>query len=400
MLARMRTVTLRAGRAKPAWMGHPWIFADSVASVDAGAPDEDWVRVVDAEGKLLGCGFLSPESALRVRLLTRGAEAPAPDAVLAARLERAVRLRRRMFPDPAETNAYRLVHADGDGLPGLVVDRLGDVLVAQFGIGATHRRRERIARALLDASGATSLVSRTAGYEDVEGIEGEPLCVGPEPEEVIPIVECGMQLEASPRRGQKTGHYVDQRENRRLVGALASGLDVLDLYSGTGGFAVQCLRHGATAALAVDVSERSLAAATRNGGRNGVGERLETRAADATETLGALRAQKRRFDLVVCDPPNFFPRRGPERGAMKAHRELNVRALSRVAPDGFLATFSCSARLDVPRLLEMLRSAARECRRPFRVLRELGAGPDHPVASGLPEGRYLAGVLLQVDGEA
>ena len=121
---------------------------------------------------------------------------------------------------------------------------------------------------------------------------------------------------------------------------------------------------------------------------------------DAKDVLQEMRAAKRRFGLVVCDPPNFFPRKGNSRGAVKAHRELNVRALSRVAPDGYLASFSCSARLDVPRLLEMLRSAGRECRRSFRVLREFGAGPDHPVASGLPEGRYLAGVLLQVDPEA
>lgn len=380
-------------------MGHPWIFADSVASVEAGGAEADWVRVVDGDGKVLGCGFLSPESAIRVRLLTRGDGSPAPESVLATRIERAVALRERLFPDPAVTSAYRLIHSDGDGLPGLVVDRLGDVLVAQFGVGATHRRRDALAALLLKRTGARTLVSRTAGFEDVEGITGEPLLVGPEPEETVAIVECGMTLEASPRRGQKTGHYVDQRENRRLVGELAGGLDVLDLYAGTGGFSVQCLRHGATQVLAVDASERSMAAAQRNAERNGVVERFEARPGDAKAALATLRAEKRRFDLVVCDPPNFFPRRGAERGAMKAHRELNVRALSRVRPDGYLATFSCSARLDGPRLLEMLRSAARECRRPFRVLRELGAGPDHPVASGLPEGRYLAGVLLQVDGE-
>lgn len=399
MLAAMRTVTLHAGRAKPAWMGHPWIFADSVESIEAGAREDDFVRVMDADGRMLGCGWLSPDSAIRVRLLTRGSSSPDPSAVLEQRLARAVGLRARLFPDAAVTNAYRLVHADGDALPGLVVDRLGDVLVAQFGIGATHRRRESIARQLLDLTGATTLVSREAGFEDVEGIEGGPLLLGPEPPEVVAIVECGMQLEAAPRHGQKTGHYVDQRENRRLVGEIAAGGDVLDLYSGTGGFTLQCLRHGAAGALAIDASERSIGAAHRNAERNGVADRLEARVADAKDVLQTLRGEKRRFDVVVCDPPNFFPRRGAPRGAMKAHRELNVRALSRVRPGGFLASFSCSAQLDGPGLLAMLRSAGRECRRPFRVLRELGAGPDHPVAAGLPEGRYLAGVLLQVDEE-
>ena len=396
----MRTVTLRAGRAKPAWMGHPWIFADSVESVAVGGAEDDWVHVLDADGRSLGCGWLSPDSAIRVRLLTRGGAVEDPAATLETRLARAVALRARLFPDPADTNAYRLVHADGDALPGLVVDRLGDVLVAQFGIAATHRRREAIGRRLLELTGARSLVSRPAGFEDVEGIDDAPLLLGPEPEETVGILECGLQLEAAPRRGQKTGHYVDQRENRRLVGELAADLEVLDLYSGTGGFALQSLRHGAAGALAVDASARSIAAAQRNAERNGVADRLEVREADVKDVLQGLREAKRRFDLVICDPPNFFPRKGASRGALKAHRELNVRALSRVRPGGFLASFSCSARLDGPALLSMLRSAARECRRPFRVLRELGAGPDHPVASGLPEGRYLAGFLLQVDEEA
>ncbi|MDA1194505.1 MAG: class I SAM-dependent rRNA methyltransferase [Planctomycetota bacterium] len=393
----MRTVTLQPGRAKPAWMGHPWIFADSVAQVDAGGDEDDWVQVVDADGRTLGAGFFSPDSAFAVRLLTRGDPSADADEILRTRLGAAVALRQRLFPDPTHTNAYRLVHADGDGLPGLVVDRLADVLVAQFGIGATHRRRQLIAAFLLEATGARCLVSRPGGYEREERIDYSDLLVGPAPDADVAIVECGMALEAAPRSGQKTGHYVDQRENRRLVGELASGLDVLDLYAGTGGFAVQCLRHGARSALAIDASERAMAAATRHGVLNGVGARLEARTADATVELAALRAARTQYGLVVVDPPNFFPKRGKDRGALKLHRELNVRALSRVAPGGFLASFSCSARLDETSLLEMLRSAARECRRPFRVLRSFGAGPDHPVASGLPEGRYLTGFLLQVD---
>ncbi len=396
----MRTLTLKPGRAKPAWMGHPWIFADSVASVEGGLPSDDWVRIRDADGKLLGCGFYSPDSAIQARLLVRGGEEASPDGTLANRLAAAVDLRKRLFPDPAITNAYRLVHADGDALPGLVVDRLGDVLVAQFAIGGMHRRRTAIAEQLLALTGAATLVSRTAGFEAIERIEGNPLQVGPTPPDAVSIVECGMPLEAAPLHGQKTGHYVDQRENRRLVGELAQGLEVLDLYSGTGGFALQCLRHGARSALAVDASERSMDAAVRNAERCGVADRFEARPGDVTPLLASLRAARTRFDMVVVDPPNFFPKKGAKNHALKAHRELNVRALSRVAAGGFLATFTCSAQLQAEPFLTMLRSASRECRRSFRVLRELGAGADHPVASGLPQGRYLTGFLLQVDAEA
>jgi 23S rRNA (cytosine1962-C5)-methyltransferase len=400
----MRTLKLKPGRAKPAWLGHPWIFADSVASLDpeapsdAGAPANDWVQVLDADGKVVGCGFLSPDSAIQVRLMHRGADPADADALLAVRLEAAAALRERLFPDPAQTNAYRLVHADGDGIPGLVVDRLGEVLVAQFAIAATHARREHIAKFLLERTGAATLVSRLAGFEEVEGIDADDsYLLGKAPPESVAIIEEGMLLEAAPLHGQKTGHYVDQRENRRLVGEIAGGLSVLDLYAGTGGFSLQCLRHGAKRAVAVDTSARSMDAAHRNADRNGVAAGFEGHADDASKFLAALRVEKTQFDLVVADPPNFFPRKGNDRGALKAHRELNVRALSRVRPGGFLATFTCSARLDPVQFLEMLRSASRECRRGFRVLRELGAGPDHPVAAGLPAGRYLAGFLLQVD---
>jgi len=408
----MRTVTLRPGRAKALWHGHPWVFADSVARVDDpqaagdGKAADDWVRVVDAEGRTLGCGFLSPDSAIRVRLLTRTPDTASPEPLLEAGIARAVALRRRLFPDPERTNAYRLIHSDGDGLPGLVVDRLADVLVAQFAIRATHARREALAARLLVASGCRTLLARPAGYEKVEGIptEDEPYVVGAPAPERVEICEEGLRLEAAPLAGQKTGHYADQRENRRLVGALAGGLDVLDLYTGTGGFGLQCARHGARHVRAVDASARSVEAAHRNAARNDVAACFEPEVGDVREVLKALRVEKRTFDLVVADPPNFFPRhggaaggRGSDRGALKAHRELNVRVLSRVAPAGFLATFTCSARLDPVGFLEMLRSASRECRRDFRVLRELGAGPDHPVARGLPDGRYLTGYLLQVD---
>ncbi len=393
----MRTVVLAPGRAKPLWKGHPWVFADSVDRVE-GEGDADWVRVVDGEDRLIGCGLYSPTSAIRVRLVVRGEAVDDPAPILAERIRTACALRTRMFPDPAVTSAYRLIHADGDGLPGLVVDRLGEHLVAQFGCAATHARREALSAVLLEASGATGLIARSAGFEEAEGIAEDDAAFsnGDAVPESLVIREAGMQLIATPRAGQKTGHYSDQRENRRLVGELAQGLDVLDLYCGTGGFALQALRHGAIVALAIDGSQPSLDAAQEAAALNGVSDRLYAQREDATKALAALRAAKQRFGLVIVDPPNFFPRKGPARGAPKAYRELNVRALSRVESNGFLATFSCSAKLGADALLELCRSASRECRRPFSVLRELTAGPDHPVAHGLPEGRYLSGLLLRV----
>ncbi len=396
----MDTVFLRPGRVKALWKGHPWVHRESVARVEEGEPGgaADWVRVADEHGRLVGCGFCSPASALAVRLLLLREELLDPTALLRERIAGAQALRERLFPEPARTNAYRLVHAEGDGLPGLVVDRWGDVLVAQFATASMHRRRAELASALLELSGARSLVSRPAGYEDVEGIAttDTDFAAGEEIAEQLWVREEGLEYVVEPRHGQKTGHYADQRENRVRVGELAVGLDVLDLYAGTGGFALQALRHGARSALAVESSERAHAALEKNAARAGVGSRIEGAQADVRAVLQDLRGAGRSFGLVVVDPPNFFPRRGPEGHALKAYRELNVQALGRVAAGGLLASFCCTARLSADGLLEVLRAAAGECRRDLRVLRELSAGPDHPVLPGHPQGRYLSGYLLQV----
>jgi 23S rRNA (cytosine1962-C5)-methyltransferase len=190
---------------------------------------------------------------------------------------------------------------------------------------------------------------------------------------------------------------VDQRENRLRVAEVARGAEVLDLYAGTGGFSLQALLHGAARCTAVESSARACASLRGNAALNGVADRVEVREEDARAALLALRDRRAHFGVVVADPPNFMPRRGGGEGAAwKGYRELNARALSRVAPDGFLATFSCSARVDTPTLLAIVREAARECRRQVSVLRELTAGPDHPVAVEAPEGRYLTGLLLRV----
>jgi 23S rRNA (cytosine1962-C5)-methyltransferase len=358
------------------------------------------VEVVDADGRSLGTGLLSEGSAIRVRLLHAACAEGSVESVLVGRVRDAAALRARLFPDPSRTDAYRLVHSEGDGLPGLVVDRFGEVLVAQLATGPMFRRAPVLAEALLQASGARTLVTRPGGYEEEEGIDAPAggLVFGAPPPERVEAHEEGMTLFVEPRTGQKTGHYCDQRESRVLVAALARGAEVLDLYGGTGGFSIQALRHGATSALLVDSSERATEVARAQAESNGVADRLEVLREDARHVLSELRIASRLFDVVVLDPPNFFPRRGggarEEHAALKAHRETNVRALTRVRRGGFLATFTCSAQVDPVGFRELVLSAARECRRTVSVLRELSAGPDHPVAS--PEGRYLTGLLLAV----
>jgi 23S rRNA (cytosine1962-C5)-methyltransferase len=394
-----RLFVVGKGHAKPLWAGHPWVHADAVREDPGGAADTDVALVRDERGHVIGRGLISERSAIRVRLVDRGSPARPLDEVLEKRVRQAFALRQRLFPDPQHTNTYRCVHAEGDGLPGLIVDRYDQVLVAQFATLPMFRRRERLATGLLAASGASSLVGRPGGYEREEGILPEDVAfeVGtPAPDQLL-VIEEDMKLDVEPRRGQKTGHYTDQRENRRLGADVAAGGHVLDLFAGTAGFSIQALRRAAASSVAVESSPRAAKAARRNASLNGVGDRLVVEETDVREVLAGFKATGRQFDLVVLDPPNFFPRGGGEGRAQRAYRDLNVQALTRVGPSGFLATFSCSARLRTEDLCRLLRSAAHECRRRVRVLRELTAGPDHPVLIAAPEGRYLSGLLLAVE---
>jgi len=396
ILGAVRTATLKPGFAKPLWKGHPWVYADSVATLEEGT--DDLVRVVDATGKAIGRGWLSPASAIRIRLLDRDEEGPPEADLLASRLEAAVALRDRLVLRGGRTDACRLVHAEADGIPGLVVDRFGPVLVAQFATRPVHARRDDLARRLLALSGATSLLARPGGKEEEEGIPlaDVPFAAGTLAPETVEVREDGVRFLVDLRRGQKTGHYADQRENRRLVGELAAGLDVLDLHAGTGGFSIHALVAGARAATAVDSSGPALACARGNAERNEVGGRLEVVEADALDRLDAWARAKTSFDVIVADPPRFATtRKGLDR-ALLAYRRLNAKALARVRPGGFFATFSCSGAVDPETFGEMVRAAARDAGRDARLLRVLSAGPDHPVALFAPEGRYLTGLLLQV----
>lgn len=394
----MRTVKLKPGHAKPLWHGHPWVFAKSIASAEAG--DGDWIRVEDDAGQLVGHGLWSGGSAIRVRLLLGRDQDAAPDpaGLLAERIRSAAALRDAWFPQGGDTNTYRVIHAEADGLPGLVVDRYGAWLVAQWATRPMYARRKALGTTLLEATGASGLLSRAGGHEAREGIpeDDPPFQLGAHAPQRIEVRERGLVLGVSPAHGQKTGHYADQRENRVRVAEYAVGRDVLDLYCGSGGFALQALRAGATHAVGVDSGSRAIAAAEWNAERGGFAPHFDAFRADVSQALAALKAQDRRFGLVVCDPPNLIPTRDAKVRAIRPWRELLVRSLTRTATQGYLAVFSCTPRMGREALLELLRSAARDCRRPFRVFEELGAGRDHPVLPQAPASRYLSGYLVQV----
>jgi 23S rRNA (cytosine1962-C5)-methyltransferase len=310
--------------------------------------------------------------------------------------ERIVRAVARRAADPllSDTDAVRLVNAEGDGLPGLVVDRYGGLLVVRLGTAGMASRRELLARALRDASGAEggleradTAAARREGFAPNEGVLwGEPSC------ERIPVCERARRYLVDPRHGQKTGFYLDQRDSRDLVETLARGRRTLDLFSYTGGFAVAAARGGARSVTLVDSSADALALAREHLRMNAPEVPCDFVTADAFRFV---RDDAGPFDLLVIDPPPLARRRGDVPRAARAHKDVLLFALRRAAPGALLLAFTCSHHVDAVLFRQIAFAASLDAGRPLQVLRELGAPSDHPVALDHPEGAYLKGLLLR-----
>jgi 23S rRNA (cytosine1962-C5)-methyltransferase len=386
-MSESRTVHLRKTRAPRVRQGHPWIFSNEVASVDGDAGPGEVVEVRLVGGEFLGRGFYHPHSLIAVRLLTRDPAEAVDDAFFRRRLESALRYRERLLP---EVSAYRMVHGEGDFLPGLVVDRYADHLVLQaFSAGMDHRR-ESLAALLEELVSPVAIVERSDS--PLRALEGLPSRVGmlrggePGP---VPIEEDGVKLEVDLLAGQKTGAFLDQRENRRLVRRYAEGARVLDVFCHDGWFGLQAAAGGAAEVLAVDASADCLARAQDNAKRNGFSSRHEVRQGDGVEVLQRLRKERRRFDLVILDPPSFTRSRKHVPQARRAYRELHREALRLLDPGGMLATSCCSHHIREDTFFETVIQASHETGRPLQWVARGMQSPDHPVLLDVPETGYL-----------
>jgi 23S rRNA (cytosine1962-C5)-methyltransferase len=405
-----KTLRLRRGRAKPLHAGHPWVFADAVAGFDGPEGEAgDEVRVVDSEARLIGRGYYSPGSAIAVRLLTRGDD-PADEAFLAQRLDQALALRRETLglsvgpsaaakPAPL-TTACRLVHSEGDGLGGLIVDQYGPFLCVQIGTAGMDRRRTTILdllearlhpRGILDKSDA-----RIRQLEKLAPPERDPLR-GAASEDPVEVLENGITFAADlrPGRGQKTGLYLDQRENRTRFATFASGRDVLDFFAYTGAFSLYAARAGAKSLTLVESSEPALQAAGANLERNGVSD-ADLVCADWAEAVRHLHEQKRTFDLAIVDPPKFARSKETVPQALSGYRELNIQAARLLRPGGILFTCSCSGNVPETEFERTVAAACAHAGRRAALLERRGAAPDHPVPPGFEQGVYLKCLVLRL----
>lgn len=397
VIAGIAGIHLKPGRDKSVREGHPWIFSGAVGRLE-GPGDAPLVRVLDAAGRPLGLGFHSPRSQIRVRMLGPHLESTetVDRAFFAQRIAEAITLRSAVLPP--ETTGYRVLNAEGDGLPGWIVDRFGDVLVSQITVAGLEALREEAYAALAEAfPGLAILQMNDLPARRAEGLaRDENEVIAGEPPAEAPFLEYGFRFTADLTGGQKTGFYCDQRENRQRVEHLSGGRTVLDLFAHSGAFGLYALRGGARRVVHVESSQRLIERGLENEERNAIGlERIEWVKANVFEDL---RERTDRYGLVACDPPPLVRKRPDLDAAARAYKDLNRLALRRVEPGGFLLTFSCSGAVDSKLFRQILFAAAVEAGVRVALLEPLAAAPDHPVAITHPQGEYLKGWLAMVRG--
>ncbi|MBQ9477576.1 MAG: class I SAM-dependent rRNA methyltransferase [Bacteroidales bacterium] len=395
----MARIILKHKREESILRYHPWIFSGAIAQIVGHPAEGDLVDVYTAEGEQIACGHYQVGS-IAVRILSFSGDPHDPD-FWRARIAAARALREATLP--ADTDCYRLVHGEGDGLPGLVIDWYGGVCVLQAHSAGMFRAKAQICEALRQVFGdalravydkSAQTAPFKAGLELIDGyIWKAPDYDATEME----VRENGHRFLVNWEEGQKTGFFLDQRDNRALVERCARGRNVLNLFCYTGGFSVYALAGGATHVDSVDSSAKAMLLTGRNVALNcpDAETRHEGFCEDAIDFLGKSPAGK--YGLIIVDPPAFAKHRGALKNALRAYQRLNAAAISRVAPGGFVFTFSCSQVVDKETFALTVFSAAAQTERSVRILDRLGQGADHPVSIYHPEGEYLKGLLLYVE---
>jgi len=376
--------------------GHPWAWADDLVldRRSRAIPPGALAQLEDAERQPLGLGVATVEARIGLRLLDRDPGAVIDRAWFDARIGAALVLREQLHDAPF----YRLIHAEGDALPGLIVDRFGDVLVMQPNAIWLEEREAIVAGALLEATGCSTLIKNGTGRaraaESLPEVTG--ILAGDAPERPIEVRMNGASYMADVMGGQKTGLFYDQRDNHAFAARLARGARVLDVFSHVGGFALACLAAGAERALAVDASEPALALARAGAEAGGMAHRLETRAGDAFATLEALAEEGAQFDLVICDPPAFAPSKQALEKGLRAYERVARLAAALVAPGGALILCSCSHAAELGKFRAACLRGIGRAGRDARVIHTGFAGPDHPQHPALTETGYLKAVAFRL----
>ena len=390
---------LKPGKEKALLRYHPWVFSGAIAEVIGNPQLGDTVPIFSSDGQFLAQGAYSPHSQIRARVWTWLREEVIDTDFFRRRLQQAIK--RRQAVATASENALRLVHSEADGLPGFIIDRYADTLVMQVLSAGAEKWRGVVADALLDINAGKQIYERSD--VDVRELEGLPpragVLRGSEPATRIEIVEG----KANPRHylvdvrgGQKTGFYLDQKENRSIVATLAKEKEVLNCFCYTGGFSIAALLNGAKSVLSIDSSNDALQLARENLRLNNLSEdKAQWLAADVFKGLRELRDQGKNFDLIILDPPKFAPTSQHVEKAARAYKDINLLAFKLLRPEGVLVTFSCSSGITADLFQKIIAGAAADADIDARITMRLTASADHPVLLSFPEGDYLKGLICQ-----
>ena len=393
----MADVHLKSGRDKAVRNRHPWVFGGAIEWIAGDPEDGDMVTVRDAQGRFLARGYLNRHSKIAVRLLSWDEDDSLDDAFWERSIANAA-ARRQALADDTATTAYRVVHAEADLLPGLVVDRYGDFLVMQCLTLGIARRQDQILKALVRVLSPTGIYERSD--IDVRRLEGLSQATGVRygispPSELV-ILENGHRFLADIVGGQKTGFYLDQRENRQALIRYVSGKEMLNAFAYSGAFSVYAAHGGAGPIINVDTSAEALDLARRNAALNGLVRQEDAYVqGNVFDVLRRYRDRGQSFDLILLDPPKFAPTRQHVQRASRAYKDINLLAIKLLRPGGILFTFSCSGGIDAALFQKIVFGASVDARRDVQIIQWLAQGPDHPVLLSFPESAYLKGLVCR-----
>ena len=398
-LTTAKRMILKKGREKPLKHKHPWIFSGAVERVEGDPDPGETVEIRSFGGEFLAQGAYSPESQIQARVWSWLHDQDVSADFFRSKIKQAIQYRKQIKYDyPMK----RLIHAESDGLPGLVVDQYGEVLVLQLLSVGSDLWKDDLIQILAEETGAKSIYERSdVVVRKLEGLEPRTgLVFGQETEELLHIEQSGLQYWIDIRKGHKTGYYLDQRVNREVVGELCSGLSVLDCFCYSGGFSMQALKNGAESVTLVDESARALKLVEKHIISNQLPvERMTTQKGDVFEVLRKFRDQAKSFDVIILDPPKFAPTASFANRAARGYKDINLLAFKLLKPGGLLATFSCSGGISREFFLRILSGAALDAGVNARIQLHMGQSADHSINLSFPEGTYLKGYGIRVDKE-
>ncbi len=385
------TLIIRSKALQRLRTGHLWIYANELARTQKQWEPGQLVNVRTGDGEWVGRGYYNSRSVIAVRLLTRE-DVPIDEDFLDQKIQQAQALRERLLPGEG---AYRLVFGEADGLPGLIIDRYGPVLVTQFLTAGMENLREIILKVLINRFQPTAIVARNdAQSRKLEGLSVEKKLLHGELPASVVISKNELFFEVDVWEGQKTGFFLDQSENYRSLAGLAEGKRVLDAFCYTGAWGLHALHYGATSVLGLDSSEKAILQARANAHRNGMENRAIFQEEEVFDSLRKLLAKGERYDLIILDPPSFVKNRRELKDAIRGYKEINRLAMLLLTAEGILITCSCSHLMDATTFHSILVDAAADSKRSFRIMAWRTQGPDHPIVLGIPETEYLKCVIL------